>query len=214
MDLMNYRNMLAAAHVLAMDAKNLLDVVDCIRERHPNIDWQAALNPYTSQPVSPQSQTAPTENLASQNQAFTFQNQSYAADEAFAGEASSQDEIPPKPDFRINQPVTTGQLNIMEHLPKEHSSLPATSNRVSALIHNYNLYGNVREPQHIYGNADSGIALQRSTSSVEESKVDVAPIESVKSRIQAIAGKIDSPPIYAISKKAIPLEPVGHNDQG
>ncbi|XP_054289497.1 focal adhesion kinase 1-like isoform X7 [Macrosteles quadrilineatus] len=30
--------MLSAAHVLAMDAKNLLDVVDSIRMRHPNVD--------------------------------------------------------------------------------------------------------------------------------------------------------------------------------
>ena len=37
--------MLAAAHILAMDAKNLLDVVDCIRARHPHVDWRAALEP-------------------------------------------------------------------------------------------------------------------------------------------------------------------------
>lgn len=32
--------MLSAAHVLAMDSKNLLDVVDTIRIRHPQIDRQ------------------------------------------------------------------------------------------------------------------------------------------------------------------------------
>lgn len=32
--------MLSAAHVLAMDSKNLLDVVDAIRIRHPQIDRQ------------------------------------------------------------------------------------------------------------------------------------------------------------------------------
>lgn len=32
--------MLGAAHVLAMDSKNLLDVVDAIRIRHPQIDRQ------------------------------------------------------------------------------------------------------------------------------------------------------------------------------
>ncbi|XP_015113268.1 focal adhesion kinase 1 isoform X5 [Diachasma alloeum] len=34
------RGMLAAAHVLAMDAKNLLDVIDSIRVRYPHIDSQ------------------------------------------------------------------------------------------------------------------------------------------------------------------------------
>lgn len=50
------KNMLAAAHILAMDAKNLLDVVDCIRERHPNIDWRAALQP--QEPSSPNAQVS------------------------------------------------------------------------------------------------------------------------------------------------------------
>lgn len=45
--------MLAAAHILAMDAKNLLDVVDCIRERHPHIDWRAALLPPDQPPAPP-----------------------------------------------------------------------------------------------------------------------------------------------------------------
>lgn len=49
--------MLAAAHILAMDAKNLLDVVDCIRERHPNIDWRAALQP-PQEPSSPNAQVS------------------------------------------------------------------------------------------------------------------------------------------------------------
>jgi focal adhesion kinase 1 len=30
--------MLSSAHVLAMDAKNLLDVVDCIRVQYPRVD--------------------------------------------------------------------------------------------------------------------------------------------------------------------------------
>lgn len=33
-----YRGMLGAAHVLAMDSKNLLDVVDAIRIRYPHIN--------------------------------------------------------------------------------------------------------------------------------------------------------------------------------
>lgn len=207
--------MLAAAHVLAMDAKNLLDVVDCIRERHPNIDWRAALEPELP-PTSPVQQN---QTLTSQNQVFAAQNQTFTPQNPVLSNQSSiqEDETPPpKPDFKINQPVTTSQLNVTEHLPKEHSSLPVTSNRVSALIHNYNLYGNVREPQHIYGNTEVGGSFQHSSSSIsEDAKVDVAPMESVKSRVQAISGKLDSPPIYSVSKKMIPLDQnIGHNDQG
>ena len=34
----NFRGMLSSAHVLAMDAKNLLDVVDSIRIRCPEVE--------------------------------------------------------------------------------------------------------------------------------------------------------------------------------
>ncbi|XP_028163940.1 focal adhesion kinase 1-like isoform X2 [Ostrinia furnacalis] len=203
------KSMLAAAHVLAMDAKNLLDVVDCIRERHPTIDWRSALAPASEDAAHqavPQNQT-----LTSQNQIFATQNQTFIPQNPLSTQSSIQDDEPPKPDFKINQPVTTGQLT--DHIPKEHSSLPVTSNRVSALIHNYNLYGNVREPQHIYGNTEVGGSFQHSAS-VDETKIDNAPMESVKSRVQAISGKIDSPPIYSVSKKMIPVEQIGHADQG
>ncbi|KAF9796092.1 hypothetical protein SFRURICE_012985 [Spodoptera frugiperda] len=211
------KNMLAAAHILAMDAKNLLDVVDCIRERHPNIDWRAALQP--QEPSSPNAQVATPQNqtLTSQNQVFAAQNQVYIPQNPVLSNQSSvqEDETPPpKPDFKINQPVTTSQLTVTEQPPKEHSSLPAAPNRVSTLIHNYNLYGNVREPQHIYGNTEAS-SFQFSSSSSDDVKVDSAPMESVKSRVQAISGKLDSPPIYSVSKKMIPLDQnIGHTDQG
>lgn len=182
--------MLAAAHVLAMDAKNLLDVVDCIRERYPHIDWRAALALANLSPtIHPQNQIL-TQNNIPECQTLTPQN------------PDPQEEI--KPDFKINQPVTTVPT-VTEH-QKEHNSLPITSNRVSTIIHNYNLYGNVREP-HIYGNE----GVFQHSHSVDDSKIDTAPIESVKSRVQAISGKIDSPPIYSISKKMVPID---QNDQG
>lgn len=37
--------MLSAAHVLAMDAKNLLDVVDSIRIRYPKVDSLMCMPP-------------------------------------------------------------------------------------------------------------------------------------------------------------------------
>ncbi|KPJ07688.1 Focal adhesion kinase 1 [Papilio machaon] len=174
------KSMLAAAHVLAMDAKNLLDVVDCIRDRHPEVDWRAALQPPdTDPPHAPPTNTHPQQE---------------------------DEPPPPKPDFKINQPVTT--ILTTEHSSKEHNSLPVTSNRVSTLIHNYNLYGNVREPQHIYGNTEVGGSFQHSTS-CDDSKIDLAPLESVKSRVQAISGKIE-PPVYSITKKMVPAE---NNDE-
>lgn len=129
------------------------------------------------------------------NQNFNQQN----------SQSSHHEDEPPKPDFKINQPVTTTQHTTPE-LSKDHS-LTSTANRVSALIHNYNLYGNVREAQHIYGNTEF-------QSSIDEPKVDNAPMESVKSRVQAIAGKID-PPIYSVSKKMVSIDQnIGHTDQG
>ncbi|XP_047519904.1 focal adhesion kinase 1 isoform X5 [Pieris napi] len=188
------KSMLAAAHVLAMDAKNLLDVVDCIRERYPHIDWRAALSEADLSPTihSPQNQT-----LTQNNQCQTLIPQN----PVLSTQSSIQED--PKPDFKVNQPVTTVPTIPTEH-QKEHNSLPVTSNRVSTLIHNYNLYGNVREP-HIYGN-------EVHSQSIDDSKIDTAPIESVKSRVQAISGKIDSPPIYSISKKMVPIEQ--NHDQG
>lgn len=133
---------------------------------------------------------------------FIFQDPPFTQNQTFNHPIISNqtEEEPPKPDFKINQPVTTCQ-HITADLPKD-PSLTSTANRVSALIHNYNLYGNVREAQHIYGNTEF-------QSSSDEPKVDSAPMESVKSRVQAISGKIDSPPIYTISKKMIE-----HTDQG
>lgn len=187
--------MLAAAHVLAMDAKNLLDVVDSIRERHPNVDWRAALRQ--------------CEEEFTQNQVIS--PQTHTPSPQMSSTQSFEETSLPRPDFKINQPVTTGQVCVNTP-PKEHCSLPATSNRVSTLIHNYNVYGNVREPQHIYGNSEVGSSMQHSAS--DEIKVDVAPMESVKRRIQAISGKIESPPIYAVTKKVACDPNVTHNDQG
>ncbi|XP_050079952.1 uncharacterized protein LOC126567727 isoform X2 [Anopheles maculipalpis] len=47
------KSMLSAAHVLAMDAKNLLDVVDSIRVRYPNLFPQQQAQQQPSAPSSP-----------------------------------------------------------------------------------------------------------------------------------------------------------------
>ncbi|CAG9792648.1 unnamed protein product [Diatraea saccharalis] len=230
------KSMLSAAHVLAMDAKNLLDVVECIRQRHPNIDWRAALRPptpeppplhtpqplplhtpqpppphtsqppppHTPQPILPQNQT-----LTSQNKIFANRNQSYSPQNP-NDHCSLKEEEPPRADFKIDQPCTqVGTARLTADPSKEHSSLPVSSNRVSTLIHNYNLYSNI-EPQHLYGNAE--VAFQHS-SSVDETKIDSAPMESVKSRVQAISGKLDSP-LYSVTKKVSLDRNMSAGDQG
>uniref|UniRef100_A0A6E8W1W8 Focal adhesion kinase 1 n=1 Tax=Anopheles coluzzii TaxID=1518534 RepID=A0A6E8W1W8_ANOCL len=51
------KSMLSAAHVLAMDAKNLLDVVDSIRVRYPNLFPQQQQQQQPQQPSAPSSPT-------------------------------------------------------------------------------------------------------------------------------------------------------------
>lgn len=215
------RNMLSAAHVLAMDAKNLLDVVNCIRDRYPHIDWRTAIEDDTAQPITtPAPSTAnqhavPNNQPTNQNQVSN--NQPMAAKSpVLSSQSSIQEEepLPPKPDFKINQPVTTGQVTVTD-IPKEHTSLP--TNRVSTLIHNYNVSYSNNKDSHIYGNIESVSSLQHSSSSInDEPKIDDAPMQSVKSRVQALT-KINSepPPIYSVSKKVAPMEQnIGHSDQG
>nr|XP_032524208.1 focal adhesion kinase 1-like [Danaus plexippus plexippus] len=193
------KSMLAAAHVLAMDAKNLLDVVDCIRERHPHVDWRSALRDVSPEPGPP-----PLDNqtLSSQNQVFAPQCQTLTPQNPVLSTQSSLQE-PIKPDFKVNQPVTavTTAIHVDQH--KEHNSLPVTSNRVSTLIHNFN-FGNVKD-QHIYGNETQ---FQHSQS-CDDSKLDGAPYETARNRVQAATK--DTPAIYSVSKKMLPLE---HSDQG
>ncbi|CAH2057207.1 unnamed protein product, partial [Iphiclides podalirius] len=200
------KSMLAAAHVLAMDAKNLLDVVDCIRERHPGVDWRAALEP---DPEGPPPERSPPHNrtLTSQNQVFAAQCRTFTPQNPSPeGQAPAQDD-PPRPDFKLNQPVTTIPPSGGDQ-PKEHTSLPVPTSRVSALVHNYNLYGNVREPQHIYGNAEPNAAFQHSAS-FEEAKAE--QLETVRGRVQAKTEQT----VYSASRKPVPVDQGhAHGDQG
>lgn len=48
-----FRNMLSSAHILAMDTKNLLDVVDSIRSRYPNSAY-SSMTPIEQAPIQQQ----------------------------------------------------------------------------------------------------------------------------------------------------------------
>lgn len=54
--------MLSAAHVLAMDSKNLLDVVDAIRIKYPEIDPYAQNHKETMQNAMPASKASDNES--------------------------------------------------------------------------------------------------------------------------------------------------------
>lgn len=98
--------MLACAHVLAMDAKNLLDVVDSIRTRYPDLVLPAHLQPQP--PSSPVKTTAVCPSIAT---VTTFQ-------------ASSSS--PPPPQIEENQYQNSQQLGLHHSSPP--ASLPAAPN--------------------------------------------------------------------------------------
>lgn len=71
--------MLSAAHVLAMDAKNLLDVIDSLRLRHPELFKQQSTTPLQSDSVSrfqfdiPATQPQPSASIASPQSDDSYQ---------------------------------------------------------------------------------------------------------------------------------------------
>lgn len=74
-----FRNMLSAAHALAMDAKNLLDVVDSVRLRYPDLFQHSNINNFESLEMSLQNlqtTTIPNDEHESidPNDSQTYQN--------------------------------------------------------------------------------------------------------------------------------------------
>lgn len=227
--------MLSAAHVLAMDAKNLLDVVDCIRQRHQLIDWRAILaqnviSEPTIQALSPPqpspamqidvnrsvNQNTPTANkLTNPNQAIE------PADPCNLPKSPSGTNQISRPDFRLNQPVTVHQASpTTTATTNQPSSLPITSNRVSALIQNYNLYGNMSAPTHLYGNTQnheqSGFSSLGNRQSADEPRSRQGSVDSTPQSKSGSPKKVvnipqqssdaDQQPIYALSKKMSQLQ--------
>lgn len=118
--------MLSAAHVLAMDAKNLLDVVDNIRRRHPRVDWIAL----------------------------------------FDGNRSAEGPV-----RSSSPPRGTPPADAVDELPGDRPRVAlAHSNRVSALIQNYNLYGSADRSQRAEAQAADSPAYSLSKKTVSQSE--------------------------------------------
>lgn len=132
--------MLSAAHVLAMDAKNLLDVVDSIRIRYPELFHHLPQNQSPSldhvtcaQPIqiarsTPQQEaivashhfaTAPTEDSYEMMQRQTYQNLSEIVDQTAASEVegaaeelyANQQQFEQQQGIYDNDCVISAQLN-------------------------------------------------------------------------------------------------------
>lgn len=201
--------MLSAGHILAMDAKNLLDVVDCIRQRHSHIDWRSALAQCLEPEANNAAPQAPPSNSSPQHQETVVQTATITNQLTISHSPMSQTQMDDNeevvirhgnplqqrpPDFRVNQPVTVHQtITVTSQPPSQPSSLPVTSNRVSALIQNYNLYGNTGPPPHAYGNPEQSYSSLGSRS-----------IEEGRSRQGSVDGMGSTPPSKSGSPKKVP----------
>uniref|UniRef100_A0A182Q8Z5 Focal adhesion kinase 1 n=1 Tax=Anopheles farauti TaxID=69004 RepID=A0A182Q8Z5_9DIPT len=75
------KSMLSAAHVLAMDAKNLLDVVDSIRVRYPNLFPQQPSAPSSPTQRQQQNPSAVVQHPSNMPQMFAQQQQQHSFDQ-------------------------------------------------------------------------------------------------------------------------------------
>ena len=77
-----FRSMLSAAHVLAMDAKNLLDVVDSVRMRYPQVDLMMRENYQVNDVASSNNEenlSSPSTSEASSHYGYGLPNKLTAA---------------------------------------------------------------------------------------------------------------------------------------
>jgi focal adhesion kinase 1 len=72
-----FRNMLSSAHVLAMDTKNLLDVVDSIRLRYPNVAYSSIVHDIFKTNSSPKSHAAELPQNIQQSNIIQEQQQKF-----------------------------------------------------------------------------------------------------------------------------------------
>uniref|UniRef100_A0A182PJM9 Focal adhesion kinase 1 n=1 Tax=Anopheles epiroticus TaxID=199890 RepID=A0A182PJM9_9DIPT len=135
------KSMLSAAHVLAMDAKNLLDVVDSIRVRYPN------LFPQQQQPSAPSSPTqrqhgatAVTSAVHPSNspQMFAQQQQQHSFDQSqllMMGECY-QNLQPKQPMLAHSSPPTSLTHSYETSAPAMAPGIPVSSYQQSGIYDN------------------------------------------------------------------------------
>lgn len=109
--------MLSAAHILAMDTKNLLDVCDSIRSRYPHIKCELSdpnknsLSPDSQQNINlPQHQPATTQHDQAVMQEEFYENVTTAEEQLYCNQAPSSAEV----GIYDNQMAIQEQLKIIE----------------------------------------------------------------------------------------------------
>jgi len=113
--------MLSAAHVLAMDTKNLLDVCDSIRARFPHVTYELSEAPVNSQ--APANQHQQTAQLPQQHQAGSPNQQEFYENVSKVERLELTEQIycneNPPSDIGIydNQSAIQEQLRIVEDPP-------------------------------------------------------------------------------------------------
>ncbi|XP_049288895.1 uncharacterized protein LOC125766872 isoform X3 [Anopheles funestus] len=185
------KSMLSAAHVLAMDAKNLLDVVDSIRVRYPNL--------FPQQPSAPSS---PTQRQQGSGNASTVSSAVHPSNtpQMFAQQQQQQQQH----SFDQSQLLMMGECyqNLQPKQPMLAHSSPPTS-----LTHSYESSA----PTMVMGNAGQpGIAT---ISSYQQSGIYDNECIISSQQQSADGGKLKKPLIAAkppsvVAMASVKLKPV------
>lgn len=157
--------MLASAHVLAMDAKNLLDVVDSIRVRYPDLVLPARLQP---QPASPTTTTTALTTATTITATSTSGSPSVMQTQQHIVTQTTFQSVPPHIEENTYQNSTFMQ----------HTSPP------TSLTHSYETHsvGATASPQ-VYSN-QSGIYDNESIISQQIKNLEVGPQRATKEIIK------------------------------
>ncbi|XP_037032319.1 focal adhesion kinase 1 isoform X2 [Bradysia coprophila] len=156
------KNMLSAAHVLAMDAKNLLDVIDSLRVRFPEL-----FKPQSTTPLQPDSVPRFQFDISSQQQ----QQQQVSISSPQSDDS-----------YQIMTRQTYENMSQMQHqLPLQHSS-PPTSLTQSYEQQSNDLYAN-QQSGGIYDN-DCVINQQMKSLEMDAKAAPKPPVAAKPSNLQ------------------------------
>lgn len=187
------RSMLSAAHVLAMDAKNLLDVVDSIRIRFPNLVMTAV-----PQSHSPSLPSSPVQKQPPQSTSSAMLVSSATATVV----PSSQQ--PPHHSFDLQQSAGVGAGDCYQNLqPKQifhsHSSPP------SSLTHSYEGNSSQQQPQP----SQQQLYTNHQQQGIYDNDCVISQQQLDKPKKPLIAAK---PPSAALASKLKPFQPAIGDD--
>lgn len=198
------KSMLSAAHVLAMDAKNLLDVVDSIRIRFPSLVVTAA----SQQPKQLHSPSLPTSPVQKQppSQQTTSSAMLVSSNNSVAATVPSNQQ-PQHHSFDLQQSAGVGSAgDCYQNLqPKQifhsHSSPP------SSLTHSYegNTSQQPQQQQQLYSNHHQSSQQQQQPQGIYDNDCIISQQQLDKPKKPLIAAK---PPSAALASKLKPFQPI------